>query len=377
MPITCTTHPFHPSSIHCLCSSCIIRLFSTHFPRSIFVYIMQSPASTLSCHNRWSLLGWKVSVCVLQRSHFSDNRPVITQDWVGESSGGEKSNMRGIRRGRIVCDLCSHVDMNLTAFCSHCLSISLPPCPYFPTPVTSQLGIVASMRSRLPISWTSRTNTADLVSSFVLANEMLVNGIDILYEASDPGTAFDSQGHYDRRCFPGTREQYIADITNWVTESANPPSSMYWMRGPAGVGKSAIAQTCAKKLKETGHLGAALSRNTTIPYVCSLPSLSNLRLRFLIIMPLSLRGSPRIEVLLRRKFHFNSDCWADSGAREAGKEGTTKSCLYRWIGRVCGQGRTSRNYQDNRILCQGEIYSIPLDHLQPRWTSHRSHIQPR
>ena len=89
---------------------------------------------------------------------------------------------------------------------------------------------------------------------------MLVNpvlGIDILYEASSPGAAFDSQDHYDRRCSPGTREQYIADITNWVTESVDPPSSMYWMRGPAGVGKSAIAQTCAEKLKDTGHLGAA------------------------------------------------------------------------------------------------------------------------
>ena len=29
------------------------------------------------------------------------------------------------------------------------------------------------------------------------------------------------------------------------------------MRGPAGVGKSAIAQTCAEKLKESGHLGGA------------------------------------------------------------------------------------------------------------------------
>ena len=86
---------------------------------------------------------------------------------------------------------------------------------------------------------------------------MLVNpvlGIDILHDASDPGAAFDSQDHYDRRCFPGTREQYIADITNWVT---NPPSLIYWMRGPAGVGKSAIAQTCTEKLKKTGHLGAA------------------------------------------------------------------------------------------------------------------------
>jgi len=100
----------------------------------------------------------------------------------------------------------------------------------------------------------------DPVSSFILANELSVTavlGIDILYEASNPGAVFDSQDHCDRRCFPGTREQYIADITNWITESVDPPSSMYWMRGPAGVGKSAIAQTCAEKLKDTGHLGAA------------------------------------------------------------------------------------------------------------------------
>jgi len=110
------------------------------------------------------------------------------------------------------------------------------------------------MRSRSP------TLRGDLVSSFISANEMLVNpilGIDILYEASDQGAAFDSQDHYDCRCFPGTRKQYISDITNWVTEPVDPPSSMYWMWGPAGVGKSAIAQTCAEKLKESGHLGAA------------------------------------------------------------------------------------------------------------------------
>ena len=48
------------------------------------------------------------------------------------------------------------------------------------------------MRSRLP---PLRTSTADLVSSFIFANETLVNlvlGIDILYDASDPGAAFDS-----------------------------------------------------------------------------------------------------------------------------------------------------------------------------------------
>jgi len=148
------------------------------------------------------------------------------------------------------------------------------------------------------------------VSNFVSANEMLVNsalGIDILYEASDPGAAFDSQDHYDRRCFPGTREQYISDITNWVIESVDSPASMYWMRGPAGVGKSAIAQTCAEKLDILVLHFSSLSGNTAIPCICSLPSLSNLLLRFLIIMLLSARGFPRIGVLLGRKYQLNSD----------------------------------------------------------------------
>ena len=101
---------------------------------------------------------------------------------------------------------------------------------------------------------------AGLVSGVVsLADRVLIwrPGIDVLYKASSPGAILDSSEHYDHRCFPGTREQYITDITNWVTESVNAPSSVYWMRGPAGVGKSAIAQTCAEKLKRTGHLGAA------------------------------------------------------------------------------------------------------------------------
>jgi len=70
------------------------------------------------------------------------------------------------------------------------------------------------MCSRLP---TLRINTADLATSFFSADEMVVNpvlGIDLLLDASGPGAAFDFQGHYDRRCFPGAWEQYIADITS-------------------------------------------------------------------------------------------------------------------------------------------------------------------
>jgi len=136
------------------------------------------------------------------------------------------------------------------------------------------------MRSRLP---TLRTNKADLVTSFFSADEMVVNpvlGIDPLLDVSSPGAAFDFQGHYDRRCFPGTWEQYIADIT---IRPAEPASSM---RGPAGVGKLAIAPTCADKLDILMVHFSSVSRNTTIHHTYSLPLLINLPLRSLIIVHL-------------------------------------------------------------------------------------------
>ncbi|KXN81187.1 hypothetical protein AN958_05876 [Leucoagaricus sp. SymC.cos] len=83
-------------------------------------------------------------------------------------------------------------------------------------------------------------------------------GIDILFDASAPDAAVDSEARqYAPVCLPGTREQYIHDITSWATTSADDTLLMYWMRGPAGVGKSAIAQTCAERVKESGQLGAA------------------------------------------------------------------------------------------------------------------------
>ena len=99
-------------------------------------------------------------------------------------------------------------------------------------------------------TWYRQTTVDNLVSGLTLhVNGISSNsaiGIDVLRDASSPGAALNWSHYYDRRCFPGTREQYIADITNWVLESVNTPSSMYWMRGPAGVGKSAIARTSRK-----------------------------------------------------------------------------------------------------------------------------------
>ncbi|KAF9441170.1 hypothetical protein P691DRAFT_813488 [Macrolepiota fuliginosa MF-IS2] len=84
-------------------------------------------------------------------------------------------------------------------------------------------------------------------------------GIDILLEASNRDAAHDSKARdYAPRCHPGTREQHIEDIVYWAVPAAGTdnPLPLFWMKGPAGVGKSAIAQTCAERLKKLGKLGA-------------------------------------------------------------------------------------------------------------------------
>ncbi|KXN84434.1 hypothetical protein AN958_12618 [Leucoagaricus sp. SymC.cos] len=51
-------------------------------------------------------------------------------------------------------------------------------------------------------------------------------------------------------CFPGTREEHTRNITSWgkgeweSTESAR----VLWLHGPAGVGKSALAQSCTQNI---------------------------------------------------------------------------------------------------------------------------------
>ncbi|KXN85500.1 hypothetical protein AN958_11238 [Leucoagaricus sp. SymC.cos] len=98
-------------------------------------------------------------------------------------------------------------------------------------------------------------------NEFIVHNSTRIGrgGIDILLDASLQDAAVDSEARkYDPICFPGTREQYIHDITHWATAAdAEGVLPMYWMRGPAGVGKSAIAQTCTERVKELGELGAA------------------------------------------------------------------------------------------------------------------------
>ncbi|KAF5356988.1 hypothetical protein D9756_006359 [Leucocoprinus leucothites] len=61
------------------------------------------------------------------------------------------------------------------------------------------------------------------------------SGIDVLLEASSPEATVDSRDHYDRRCFPGTRDQYITDITDWSIAPDDISSLIYWMKALLGL----------------------------------------------------------------------------------------------------------------------------------------------
>ena len=85
-------------------------------------------------------------------------------------------------------------------------------------------------------------------------------GLDMLRDNSIPAAAHDSYetDSYKSSCLEGTRTQHIDDITAWTTRrNQSLQHRLLWMWGPAGVGKSAIAKSCAEKAAEEGRLGAS------------------------------------------------------------------------------------------------------------------------
>lgn len=59
------------------------------------------------------------------------------------------------------------------------------------------------------------------------------------------------------RCHPETRQELRERITYWLINAAGREWDMIWLVGPAGVGKSAVAQTIAEYCQEIGRLGAS------------------------------------------------------------------------------------------------------------------------
>ena len=73
-------------------------------------------------------------------------------------------------------------------------------------------------------------------------------GIDLLLEASAPGAFHNSGERFDPpKCHPRTRIHILTKIMNWIVGEVEWDELVMWLYGPAGAGKSAIAQTIAEQ----------------------------------------------------------------------------------------------------------------------------------
>ncbi|KAJ3568206.1 hypothetical protein NP233_g5866 [Leucocoprinus birnbaumii] len=112
---------------------------------------------------------------------------------------------------------------------------------------------------------------------FVISNSTIISqiinagdiGFRIVGEKRMIGAEVDSSARkYSPRCHPETRKKLRNSVVNWIfakrdfdlsTERpARQPPRMLWIMGPAGVGKSAVAQTIAEEAKADEFLGATL-----------------------------------------------------------------------------------------------------------------------
>ncbi|KAF9058269.1 hypothetical protein BJ165DRAFT_120998 [Panaeolus papilionaceus] len=79
--------------------------------------------------------------------------------------------------------------------------------------------------------------------------------IQILYEHSSPGAAYNSRDRYDPpKCHPNTRTGLLNTTRNWARDGR---SRILWLYGSAGAGKSAVAQTLAMELRAASNLAAS------------------------------------------------------------------------------------------------------------------------
>ncbi|KAF8200288.1 hypothetical protein BJ912DRAFT_1054668 [Pholiota molesta] len=105
-------------------------------------------------------------------------------------------------------------------------------------------------------------NTAISGGTFTVVNEEVhegLNGRQILSQSPYVvhGAIHDSGQRYPpSECHPGTREDVLKIALDWVDKPLDDSESqVFWLSGPAGVGKTAIAQSLCQRLKELGQLG--------------------------------------------------------------------------------------------------------------------------
>ncbi|KAE9395994.1 hypothetical protein BT96DRAFT_125793 [Gymnopus androsaceus JB14] len=116
-------------------------------------------------------------------------------------------------------------------------------------------------------------------------------GLKVLYQNAVQGAFYNSEQRFPPpNCHPGTRTQVLEILRNWITDVAD-STSIHWLYGAAGVGKSAVAQTISEEFAAS-HLAA------TFFFARADPSRNNLS-SFFITISYQLATSPTLGPLLK------------------------------------------------------------------------------
>ncbi|ESK85671.1 nwd2 [Moniliophthora roreri MCA 2997] len=85
------------------------------------------------------------------------------------------------------------------------------------------------------------------------------DGIQMLWNAiTDVGATHDAEARYPPpKCHPQTRVALLDTLLDWIRDNEGSAPSVYWLNGPAGSGKSAIAQTIAEVGEREGFLASS------------------------------------------------------------------------------------------------------------------------
>ncbi|KAJ6531501.1 hypothetical protein DFH09DRAFT_1044504 [Mycena vulgaris] len=101
------------------------------------------------------------------------------------------------------------------------------------------------------ISNTFNSVGGDLVTSYG------ESGIDLLYRHVAMEALHNSGERFEEpACHPGTRTAILKQLGSWSTDTS-PESTIMWLHGCAGAGKSAIVQMLAGNIQREGRLGAS------------------------------------------------------------------------------------------------------------------------
>ncbi|KAJ7133650.1 hypothetical protein C8R43DRAFT_1022684 [Mycena crocata] len=85
----------------------------------------------------------------------------------------------------------------------------------------------------------------------------LDSALSVLYQAASHDAAHNAGERFSSpRCHPETRKDMIASLRKWCSGGGQ-KASICWLHGPAGAGKSAIAQSLCEELTKDGRLGGS------------------------------------------------------------------------------------------------------------------------